>query len=178
MPRGPVVCWRPVLMWYVTFLCSIIILNESRESLVDLFRSSNCTICSWVAVRFTPHPAPPPAHGIAISLRAFVGSSVWPAHHEILYSSYQIKDAIRSSPAPTQPAPDPAPPLPMERATINDSRNPAEGSRPQLFDLDYRSLPPTMLVFTVMLRGSRFPFFEGVKRLCRWDETECAIALQ
>lgn len=83
MPLGPVVGCRPALMWNATFLCSIITLNESRASVVDLFVSRNSTICSRVAVRFTSLLL----HMESRLARAFVGGSVWAAHHWILYSS-------------------------------------------------------------------------------------------
>lgn len=90
-------------MW--PFLCSIIILNESRESVVDLFVSRSSTICSRVAVRFTSLSS----HMELRLARVFVGGSVWAAHHAIFYSSWQIKDAIRSAqcarPSPINPSP-------------------------------------------------------------------------
>lgn len=67
-------------MW--PFLCSIIILNESKESAVDLFVTRSSTICSRVAVRFISRSL----HMESWLAGAFVGSGVWRAHHEILYS--------------------------------------------------------------------------------------------
>lgn len=68
MPLGPVLCRRPALMSYVTT-----IFNGRRDSIVDLFVSRNCTICSQVAVRFTSLLS----HMELRLARAFVGGSVW-----------------------------------------------------------------------------------------------------
>lgn len=73
------------------------------------------------------------AHGITISQ-----SLCWWQRTGSLRSFTVVsrkKNAVRSAQLPMHP-PLTHQPLPTARATINDSRSPAVGSRPQLFDLD------------------------------------------